>query len=126
MHDYNYDYLDKVMHVALSNLYTKREHGTNIVRLTNFSFKNKSHLTVLKIAQMAHEVLGLNIELCTDPFTYYFYNLKYKYRKFCKRTKNTNGIDTSMFIYDIESANNIFYLFNTIYEAYFERKPKVK
>ena len=124
MNDYDLDYLDKVIHVAMSNLYTKRDKETNTIRLVNFSFKNKAHLALLNIAQITRSVLGMNLELRADPFTYFFYNLKYKYRKYCKRAKSFKGLDVPMFIHDIQFANQNFHLFEDIYFAYYERKKK--
>lgn len=115
------DFMDKVIEVTISNLYTIRIDG-HIIRFTNFSFKNKGHLAVLYIARSARDVLGLDVEMDMGFFKFYWYNLKYKYSKFCKRHRSSIAIDPSEVILDIERANNKYHLFEKIYETYYERK----
>lgn len=120
---YDYDFLDRVIHVTLSNLYTLRDKNSNTIYLTNFSFKNKAHLAVLEIARIAHNALELSVKIELGWFKYFIYNLKYHYRKFCGRARDTtNGIDVSKIISDIEEANNTENLFETIYNAYYGKE----
>ena len=120
---YSEDFMDKTIDKALRELYSRRINDT--IRLTNFSFDTKSHLAVLNIAHIAHQVFNLKVEISTTPFKFFWYNLKYKFKPYCKRSDKTDGINTEQFIYEMQqgpSGGISLLLFHSIYEAYYERK----
>lgn len=122
--NYSEDFMDKILYASLCNLYTEAKE-THTIKLNNFSFSNKGHLTLLRSAQMAHDVFGFQVRLCVSPLEFFFKNFKYKYRKFCKREKSSeNAINSVLFISHIENANKAPDVFKTIYETYYERKKK--
>lgn len=92
------------------------------IQLNNFSFKNKGHLAILSISGIAHDIFGFGVEIETGFFSYWFNNFKYKYRKFCKRSKaNKKGINVENFIKEIEEKNEKPGIFSAIYNSYYER-----
>lgn len=120
---YSDDFKDKAINVAIINMYSKRTED-NVIRFTNFSFRNKSHLAILNIAKIAHDILNLKVELVVNPIIYSIYKKKYKLDEFCSRAKEKDGISINSFITYIEVANNTSHLFEDIYKSYYKRKSK--
>ena len=120
MNNNTLDKLDRHINIAINNLYTLSKKD-KIIRLTNFSFKNKSHLAIMQIAQNIYQLFGLKLEINTSFWKYHFYNLKYHFKKNWRRTSDSDGIDVEDFITHIENANNTAGLFALIYTTYYER-----
>jgi hypothetical protein len=120
---YSEDFMDQTIDKTLRELYARRINNDTI-RLTNFSFRSKSHLAILNIARIAHNIFNLKIEISTTPLKFFWYNLKYKFKSYCARTNETEGIDTEEFMYDMQNTKSgaKLLLFYTIYEEYYERK----
>lgn len=121
---YSEDYMDQIINITLHALYSKGINNNNTIRLTNFSFSAKDNLAILNIARIAHNIFGMNVEISTTPFKFFWYNLKYKFKSYCTRTDETEGIDTQKFICDMQNTDQGHHilLFHSIYQAYYERK----
>ena len=113
--------LDEVVQTALFGLFSRAK-DTKVIRLYNFSFKKRSHLAVLNIARLATSVFGFNVELNVGFFPYIFYSLKYKLRKWCKRSSSLEGIDTQQFVELIEDAAHKRGVLVDVYDAYYYTK----
>jgi len=117
---YKEDLMDAIVHVTIQDLFVLSKDG-KIIKLSNFSFKNKSHLAILSISALMRNIFNFDIEIESDFFSYWFYNLKHKYKKFCKRVpKVGDGINVDLLINNIENLNNLPSIFSEIYEKYYK------
>lgn len=112
-------YFDKVINVALINLYTLSKEKQKIV-LKNFNYKNESHRAIFEIAKIARDVFGFDIEFKGSIWHYLLTKIALK-TKIISRTKEKNGIDVSNFIHHIEEANEDPTLFKEIYDFYYKK-----
>lgn len=118
---YDEQILDTIIDVGIKDLFILSKEDC-IIRLNNFSFKNKGHMAVMSIAKIARDIFGFKVEVEAKFFTYWIYNLKYGYKNYCKRAKVLGkGINVSKFIEEIENRNAFPNIFKEIYEKYYER-----
>lgn len=117
------DKLDKIINTAVHNLYTLGKENKTIC-FENFSFKDSSHLAMISIANIAHDVFGFSLKFKMSKFKLFFHKLKHRNIKLWKASKE-KGIDINDFIFHIEKAYDepgAFVLIHLYY--YYEGKKK--
>ena len=124
MEELNIDKLDKVIHTAICNLYTLGKENKTIC-FKNFSFKDTSHLAMISIANITHDIFGFSIKLKMSKFKFFFHKLAHKNIKQWSAT-NEDGIDITDFISHIEKAYNDPFIFALIYTLYYNERKKKK
>ena len=124
MENPNTDKLDKIIYTAVCNLYTLGKENKTIC-FKNFSFKDSSHLAMISIANIAHNVFNFSIKLKMSKFRLFFHKLKHHNIKFWESSKE-DGIDIDDFIFHIEKAYNEPGAFVLIYLYYYYEGKKKK
>lgn len=111
------EFYDRVIHVAMVNLYTLSKDTKKIV-INYVDGRNKSHRALIKIAQKASTVFGFKCYVNLSPIQYLIFRIQ-THAKWCKRGHPHIGFDIETFIDDLETANKYPRLFEELY-AYME------
>ena len=114
--------LDNAVQTTLFGLYAGAvpSEDTKVIRLKNVDFNNPSHLAVLQIASMAQTIFGFPVEINLSKWKWFWLNLSRKYKKWCKRTDETAGLNVQFFIEKVERGLEKPGILETVYFTYYK------
>jgi hypothetical protein len=122
--DFLYKTYDSILGATITNLYSLSKASKDII-FNNFDYKNKIHRVFLESAITTSTLFSKKIGLHMPWFKY----IIFKYITLRKRNsaiyrikeKHENGIDIySVAEFEAESFNHSIFVFEDIYDAYYE------
>lgn len=123
MEEKDFNTLDQILNVAITNLYTISK-PDQIICLSNVNFDDDRHWVILNLVSYVCTYMDRIAFLDMSIWQFYKMRKRIKNKKM-KRVRNNNGMTCDHFIEDIEKANSsISTPFLTIADLYYNRKVK--
>lgn len=114
---------DTVLEVAMTNFYTLSKNSNGKIILKNFDRKNKGHLCLIKVADLA-SIFGIKTYIKTNFLNCFLIKLITKNKTIKTNYSKENLVDCNEFINYIEEAYQSRGIFKEIWEVYFSKKGK--
>ena len=111
---------DTVLEIAMTNFYTLSKNNGEIA-LKNFDRKNKGHLCLIKVADLA-TLFGIKTYIKTNFFNCLLIKFITKNKTIKTTRTKENLVDCNEFINYIEEAYQSRGIFKEIWDAYFSKK----
>lgn len=124
----NYKEMDNVVQATIVNLYTLSK-DIKEIRISNFGDKNKNHLYLLSVANIASTLFNFPVKIKMNRIKLQF--LKWKYPNLYKNVQKCDEAFSFSAQTLLEDMQRMFiphlgneWDYSDIYEAYYERKKR--